>query len=175
MEGKRSVSPTGALGSRCSAPPRACSAGWGRDSGTHAVGADAERRLLPTGDCASERRGIFCMSAEALVRTVTGLLEAGPDSSLLASSVLRPSGRLRRTMRRPLWTDGDEGAPCPTAPGDLDHGIHVRRRTGERLAGWTSELSPPFRCGHTGIAVSAVTPGRETRAGRACRVRGRRD
>ena len=65
------------------------------------------------------------MSAEALVRSVTGLLEAGAGSGLLASSVLRPSGRLRRTMRRPLWTDGDEGAPCPTAPGDLDHGINA--------------------------------------------------
>lgn len=45
----------------------------------------------------------------------------------------------------------------------------------ERPTGWTSELSPPFRSVLTGIVDSAVTPGWETRAGRASRVRGRRD
>ena len=52
------------------------------------------------------------MSAEALVRTVTGLLEAGPDSSLLASSGLRV-GDTYRTVEE----DVHDWLGRPTAAG----------------------------------------------------------
>ena len=98
-----------------------------------------------------------------------------------AASSLHPScdlqdviaGRCRsREVAAPFGGTATKGCHVRLLPA---HSPAASTFDAERLTEWASELSPPFRGGDTGIADSAVTPKRETRAGRASRVRGRRD